>query len=50
MSERDGRRWGLVTFDCDGVLVDSEEIACRVIEQALAEIGLPVCPFLGMPR
>jgi HAD superfamily hydrolase (TIGR01509 family) len=30
----------LVIFDCDGVLVDSEPIANRVFQQALAELGL----------
>jgi HAD superfamily hydrolase (TIGR01509 family) len=30
----------LVIFDCDGVLVDSEPIANRVLAQALCEIGL----------
>jgi HAD superfamily hydrolase (TIGR01509 family) len=36
------RRSGLelVIFDCDGVLVDSEPIANRVLAQALTEIGL----------
>jgi HAD superfamily hydrolase (TIGR01509 family) len=31
----------LVIFDCDGVLVDSEAITCRVTAEALTEIGLP---------
>jgi len=31
----------LVIFDCDGVLVDSETIACRVDAQYLTEIGFP---------
>ena len=30
----------LVIFDCDGVLVDSEPIANRVLAQSLSEIGL----------
>lgn len=29
----------LVVFDCDGVLVDSEVIACRAVAEALAAIG-----------
>lgn len=29
----------LVIFDCDGVLIDSEAIACRVLREALAEAG-----------
>jgi HAD superfamily hydrolase (TIGR01509 family) len=31
----------LVIFDCDGVLIDSEVIACRVDAQCLARIGVP---------
>jgi HAD superfamily hydrolase (TIGR01509 family) len=31
----------LVIFDCDGVLVDSEPIANRVLAGSLSEIGLP---------
>ena len=29
----------LVIFDCDGVLVDSELLACRAVAEALASIG-----------
>ncbi len=32
----------LVIFDCDGVLVDSELITCRVFLAMLHELGLPV--------
>ncbi len=32
----------LLIFDCDGVLVDSEPIARRVLAELLAEIGFPV--------
>ena len=32
----------LIVFDCDGVLVDSEPIANRVLTQALTEAGLPL--------
>jgi HAD superfamily hydrolase (TIGR01509 family) len=32
----------LVIFDCDGVLVDSEVIACRVLSESLAEVGIAV--------
>jgi beta-phosphoglucomutase-like phosphatase (HAD superfamily) len=32
----------LVIFDCDGVLVDSEVIACRVLSESLAEAGILV--------
>ena len=33
---------GLVIFDCDGVLVDSEPLANRVFTEALNEIGLAI--------
>ena len=32
----------LVIFDCDGVLVDSEGITNRVIQESLANHGLPL--------
>jgi HAD superfamily hydrolase (TIGR01509 family) len=32
----------LVIFDCDGVLVDSEVIGCRVEADFLANIGIPI--------
>ncbi len=32
---------GLVIFDCDGVLVDSEPIANRLLAEALSKAGLP---------
>ena len=35
-------REDLVIFDCDGVLVDSELIACQVSAACLAEIGLSI--------
>ncbi len=35
-------RWELVIFDCDGVLVDSEPAANRLLSELLAEIGLPL--------
>ena len=31
----------LVIFDCDGVLVDSEPISCRVMAEVMTEAGLP---------
>ncbi|HTO55404.1 MAG TPA: HAD family hydrolase [Myxococcota bacterium] len=34
-------RFELVIFDCDGVLVDSEPIANRVLAECLCKIGLP---------
>ena len=33
---------GLVIFDCDGVLVDSEVIACRTDAACLAELGIAI--------
>ena len=32
----------LVIFDCDGVLVDSELIACRVVAETLTDAGYPI--------
>ena len=32
----------LVIFDCDGVLVDSELLACRIEAELLQQIGLPI--------
>lgn len=32
----------LIIFDCDGVLIDSEIIGCRIDAEALAEIGVPI--------
>jgi HAD superfamily hydrolase (TIGR01509 family) len=32
----------LLIFDCDGVLVDSEAIACRAVSEALHAIGFPL--------
>ncbi|MFL5179469.1 MAG: HAD family hydrolase, partial [Microvirga sp.] len=37
-----GARIGLVIFDCDGVLVDSEMIACGVEARALTAAGYPI--------
>jgi HAD superfamily hydrolase (TIGR01509 family) len=34
-------RFDLVIFDCDGVLVDSEPIANRVLAESLSELGRP---------
>ena len=33
---------GLVVFDCDGVLVDSESLACGVEARALTALGYPI--------
>ena len=35
-------RFGLVIFDCDGVLVDSELITNRVFAQMLNELGIAI--------
>ena len=32
----------LIVFDCDGVLIDSELIACRASATCLTEIGIPI--------
>ena len=32
----------LVIFDCDGVLVDSEPISCRVAAEILKDFGVPI--------
>ena len=37
-----GGRFELLIFDSDGVLVDSEVIACRAVSEALHAIGLPL--------
>jgi len=38
----DLERGGLVIFDCDGVLVDSEPLVQRVEMQMIAELGWPI--------
>ena len=46
---------GLIIFDCDGVMIDSEIIACRVEAEALTRIGYPIDAagvaerFMGRP-
>ena len=35
---------GLVIFDCDGVLIDSEPIASRTLAEALAAAGVAITP------
>jgi HAD superfamily hydrolase (TIGR01509 family) len=48
------RKPGLVIFDCDGVLIDSELIGARIEAEELARIGMPIgepeilARFLGM--
>ena len=36
----DSPGWDLAIFDCDGVLVDSEELTHRVLIEALADLGI----------
>jgi beta-phosphoglucomutase-like phosphatase (HAD superfamily) len=36
------RRFGLVIFDCDGVLVDSERLAVRTEAAILSGLGWPL--------
>jgi HAD superfamily hydrolase (TIGR01509 family) len=40
-SMKRGNNCSLVIFDCDGVLVDSEPIASRVLAELLTEVGFP---------
>jgi HAD superfamily hydrolase (TIGR01509 family) len=40
----------LVIFDCDGVLIDSEAIACRADSACLAELGITIAPEEIMQR
>mgnify|MGYP000849675551 FL=1 len=40
----------LVIFDCDGVLVDSEPIASRVLAEVLTESGFPLTPAQAIER
>jgi HAD superfamily hydrolase (TIGR01509 family) len=39
----------LVIFDCDGVLVDSEPIAMRILLETLSEAGLEISPRVAYP-
>lgn len=41
---------GLLIFDCDGVLVDSEVVGCRVEAACLAEYGIAISPEEIMDR
>jgi len=40
----------LVIFDSDGVLVDSEPIASRILAEALTELGFPLTPEQAIER
>jgi len=42
--------FALVIFDCDGVLIDSELLACRAVADCLAEDGVPVAADEIMER
>ncbi|MET3581470.1 HAD superfamily hydrolase (TIGR01509 family) [Mesorhizobium robiniae] len=50
-----GKPFELVIFDCDGVLIDSEILACRIDAEELNAIGYPitleevVLRFTGLP-
>ena len=44
------RTFGLVIFDCDGVLIDSERVSAAVIAESMTELGLPVTPEAAMAR
>jgi HAD superfamily hydrolase (TIGR01509 family) len=44
MSGPDPNHTRLVIFDCDGVLVDSEPVACRVMARELTALGYPLTP------
>ncbi len=39
-----------VIFDCDGVLVDSEPLANRVLAETLTELGVPMSPEESVRR
>ncbi|GAC1367188.1 MAG: hypothetical protein NVSMB4_21450 [Acidimicrobiales bacterium] len=40
----------LVIFDCDGVLVDTETIANRVLAELITRAGLPTTPAQSVER
>mgnify|MGYP000873732146 CR=1 FL=1 len=40
----------LVIFDCDGVLIDSEGVSCRIIAQLARDLGVPVSDEEAVPR
>jgi len=43
-------RYDLVIFDCDGVLVDTEPVACRVLAEWLTTHGIPHTQEEAMAR
>ncbi len=46
----------LIIFDCDGVLIDSETLVCRLVSEVLTELGYPITldgvieRFAGRPQ
>jgi HAD superfamily hydrolase (TIGR01509 family) len=46
----------LIIFDCDGVLIDSEIIVCRLVSEVLTDLGYPITlegvieRFAGRPQ
>ena len=46
----DGERGGVIIFDCDGVLVDSEVIACSLLAQMITGLGRPISVKETMTR
>lgn len=38
----DENRFGVVLFDCDGVLIDSEVLSCTVLLRQLVRYGMPI--------
>lgn len=45
-----GSEFGLVIFDCDGVLIDSEKIAVEIDAEMLTELGWPTTPEQVLER
>ena len=50
LNTRRQRDWGLLIFDCDGVLVDSEPIASRVLAQVVSEQCFPLTAQQAIER
>ena len=45
----------LIIFDCDGVLIDSEALVCRVVAETLTSLGIPlvaedIYKYIGVPN
>ena len=55
-AEANGSEPGLLIFDCDGVLVDSEMLVCTAVSEVLTRLGYPITPedvvrrFSGRPE